>query len=302
VTILINNYNYGRFLRDAIDSALNQTYRDIEVIVVDDGSTDNSREIIASYGDRIISILKENGGQASAFNAGFSASRGDIICLLDSDDLFYPDKVERVIRYSQPGSLLYHRLQVQPGANIIPIGTSPGINFYRYAQRYGFIPYVGSPTSGIALRRDLAIRLMPLPTQNVRSSADDFVVRAAALLGHVIGIPDLLGTYRVHGDNAWHGKHGRKSHEFMGDLENYLNLKLLEAGKSPVVDFYRSIYARDFIPQTATDLARLALSVFTRHADFVTMRFMMKTLARAGRCAILPSKRHPVDEIWTCKN
>ena len=65
VTILINNYNYGRFLRDAIDSALNQTYRNLEVIVVDDGSTDESREVIASYGDRIIPVLKENGERLS---------------------------------------------------------------------------------------------------------------------------------------------------------------------------------------------------------------------------------------------
>jgi glycosyltransferase involved in cell wall biosynthesis len=64
VSILINNYNYGRFLQEAIDSALNQTYSPTEVIVVDDGSTDNSREIIASYGNKIIPVLKENGGQA----------------------------------------------------------------------------------------------------------------------------------------------------------------------------------------------------------------------------------------------
>jgi glycosyltransferase involved in cell wall biosynthesis len=66
VSILINNYNYGRFLTEAIDSALNQTYSNIEVIVVDDGSTDNSQEIIKSYQDKIIPILKPNGGQASA--------------------------------------------------------------------------------------------------------------------------------------------------------------------------------------------------------------------------------------------
>ncbi len=72
VSILINNYNYGRFLSKAIDSALNQEYQNIEVIVVDDGSTDDSRKIIESYGERIKPVLKENGGQASAFNAGFS--------------------------------------------------------------------------------------------------------------------------------------------------------------------------------------------------------------------------------------
>ena len=90
VSILINNYNYGRFLAEAIDSALAQTYKNLEVIVVDDGSTDNSREIIASYSDRIVPVLKENGGQASAFNAGFERARSDWIAFLDSDDIFFP--------------------------------------------------------------------------------------------------------------------------------------------------------------------------------------------------------------------
>jgi glycosyltransferase involved in cell wall biosynthesis len=93
VSIIINNYNYGRFVREAIDSGLNQTYSHKEVIVVDDGSTDDSREIIASYGNGITSVLKENGGQASAFNAGFAVSQGDIICFLDADDIFYLRKL-----------------------------------------------------------------------------------------------------------------------------------------------------------------------------------------------------------------
>jgi len=62
VSIIINNYNYGRYLRSAIDSALGQTYFNTEIIVVDDGSTDNSPEIIKSYEERIKSILKPNGG------------------------------------------------------------------------------------------------------------------------------------------------------------------------------------------------------------------------------------------------
>src|ERR1035441_690125 len=96
VSVVIDNYNYGRFLGEAIDSALNQTYPNVEVIVVDDGSTDNSREVIASFGDRIITVLKENGGQTSALNAGFTASRGEWIYLLDSDDLFNTNKVQRI--------------------------------------------------------------------------------------------------------------------------------------------------------------------------------------------------------------
>src|SRR5436309_11842716 len=98
-SIIVNNYNYGRFLREAVDSALNQTYRNTEVIVVDDGSTDGSPEVIASYGERIVPVLKQNGGQNSALNAGFSRSRGDVIIFLDSDDLLLPSAVENVMRY-----------------------------------------------------------------------------------------------------------------------------------------------------------------------------------------------------------
>ncbi|MGC2512928.1 MAG: glycosyltransferase, partial [Terriglobales bacterium] len=167
VTILINNFNYGRFLRQAIDSALSQTYQNIEVVVVDDGSTDDSRRIIRSYGSRIMSIVKENGGQASAFNVGIAASRGEIICMLDADDFFYPDKVERVIPYSRPGSMLYHRLQIDSGTETIPPKIAPYKDCYLHAQRYGFVPWVGSPTSGLVIRRDLALRLIPLPTEHV---------------------------------------------------------------------------------------------------------------------------------------
>ncbi len=97
VSILINNYNYGRFLGDAIRSALAQSYANLEIVVVDDGSTDNSVETAQTFGDVVHLIAKENGGQASSFNAGFAASRGEIICLLDADDEFLPGKVERIV-------------------------------------------------------------------------------------------------------------------------------------------------------------------------------------------------------------
>src|SRR5687767_6151914 len=84
VSIIIDNYNYARFLPAAIDSALGQTYPNTEVIVVDDGSTDTSREVIRSYGGRVVPVLKENGGMMSAYNAGFSVSRGEVVVFLDS--------------------------------------------------------------------------------------------------------------------------------------------------------------------------------------------------------------------------
>src|SRR2546427_10317688 len=108
-SIIVNNYNYGRFLREAVDSALNQTYRNTEVIVVDDGSTDGSPDIIAGYGDRIVPILKQNGGQNSALNAGFSLSRGDVILFLDSGEVGLPTAVEAALEaFAEPHVVKVH--------------------------------------------------------------------------------------------------------------------------------------------------------------------------------------------------
>lgn len=96
-SIIISNYNYSQFIQEAIDSALNQTYPQTEVIVVDDGSTDNSRDIIKSYGDKIVPVLKANGGQASAFNIGFASSQGEIIFFFNFDDIFAPEKVADIV-------------------------------------------------------------------------------------------------------------------------------------------------------------------------------------------------------------
>src|ERR1043166_5955247 len=97
-SIIINNYNYGRFLQDAIASALAQTEAGVELIVVDDGSTDHSRNIIAAYSRQLTPVLKDNGGQASAFNAGFAKARGDVILFLDADDCLAPDAVSTALQ------------------------------------------------------------------------------------------------------------------------------------------------------------------------------------------------------------
>jgi len=100
-SIIIMNYNYADFLSIAISSALSQTYPNVEVVVVDDGSTDNSRDIINAYGEKIVPVFKKNGGQASALNAGYKVCKGDIICFLDADDLFLPEKVAQVVKTFQ---------------------------------------------------------------------------------------------------------------------------------------------------------------------------------------------------------
>jgi len=128
VSIIIGNYNYQDYVSAAIESALSQTYTSCEIIVVDDGSTDSSRDAIRSFGDKVKTIFKQNGGQASAFNAGYAASTGDIVCFLDSDDLFLPTKVTRVVEVlekSSRGWCFHHLKWVDDTLAPVEMSASP---------------------------------------------------------------------------------------------------------------------------------------------------------------------------------
>lgn len=207
-SILVNNYNYGTFLREAIDSALNQTYPNTEVIVVDDGSTDDSREIITGYEGRIIPVMKENGGQASAFNAGFAASHGEWICLLDSDDTFLPGKVEEVVRLGQENSLvglIAHNLEYLDINGVPTDFRPPPIVERKLVDDRRRIQY-GKPTanlpatSGLCFRRRVLEQILPMP-EEIQIAADNFIKTAALLLTPVMQIPDMLGRQRIHDRN-----------------------------------------------------------------------------------------------------
>src|SRR5258707_3117748 len=116
VTVLITTYNYGRFLEEAIESVVSQDYPQerVQIVVVDDGSTDDTAERVKRYESRIEYFYQANGGQASALNLGMAKARGEIVALLDADDLFLPGKLTRVAeafaRHPSAG-MVYHRLQ-----------------------------------------------------------------------------------------------------------------------------------------------------------------------------------------------
>lgn len=101
VSVIIPSYNYGQFVGQAVDSALSQTYSPIEIIVVDDGSQDDTRERLASYGDRIRYVHQQNQGLSAARNTGIREARGEYLAFLDSDDAFHPRKVELQMKYVQ---------------------------------------------------------------------------------------------------------------------------------------------------------------------------------------------------------
>jgi glycosyltransferase involved in cell wall biosynthesis len=97
VSVVIPTYNYGRYICETVDSALGQTYSPVEIVVVDDGSTDDTRERLTVYGDRVRYIHQQNRGLSAARNTGIHAAHGEFIALLDSDDLWLPDKVQRQV-------------------------------------------------------------------------------------------------------------------------------------------------------------------------------------------------------------
>ncbi len=209
-SIIINNYNYGRFLSEAIESALNQTYPNTEVIVVDDGSTDNSREIIAAYNDQIIPVLKENGGQASAFNSGLHASRGEIIFFLDADDMLLHTAIEKAVELFEDKDVVkvhwslwtINELGEQTG-QVMPGGELPEGDFRESLIFKGPGADLWSPTSGNAFKRSFIEKVLPIPEKEYRICADAYLFSLAPAYGLIKKIQDPQGFYRVHGQNNY---------------------------------------------------------------------------------------------------
>lgn len=98
VSIIIPTYNSARYLPEALESALNQTYTNIDIIVVNDGSTDNTRQIMNRFVDRVTYVEQDNGGPSRARNAGLSRARGDYVAFLDADDMWMPHKLEEQMK------------------------------------------------------------------------------------------------------------------------------------------------------------------------------------------------------------
>jgi N-acetylglucosaminyldiphosphoundecaprenol N-acetyl-beta-D-mannosaminyltransferase len=213
VSVLVSNYNYGRYLGNAIESVLCQTYGNFELIICDDGSTDVSREILERYHSldpRVKVIYQANGGQSLALNAAFRKSAGQIICLLDADDVFSPDKLELVVDAfaNSPGSglavnrmLLIDRARRQVAQ--IP-SLSALLSGWHGASLSLSVPHVLPglpPTSGISLRRSVAEVIFPLPA-GLKAYSDTLIQVLAPLMTPIAAIEIPLSEYRIHGDNV----------------------------------------------------------------------------------------------------
>lgn len=209
LSVIMANYNYGRFLGEAISSALALDWPDVEVIVVDNASTDNSREVIASFGDRIRAIFHpENRGNLASCNTGFAASTGDVVYLLDADDIVEPQMMREV------AAVWSSRLtKVQFQTRIIDGQGRPTGAFF---PQYHVVPsseelrrmactignYAGPHGPGNLYARWFLERVFPL-TPVAGPYSDSCCIAAAPFYGDIAVLPKPLARYRVHGANGY---------------------------------------------------------------------------------------------------
>lgn len=211
VSIVITNHDYGRFLRSAIDSALAQDHPDTEVIVVDDGSTDDSREVIESYGPRITPRFGPNLGQGHAINIGFEASVGDVVIFLDADDRLRPwaaRRVAEVFRSRADVARVQMPLAVIDGDGR-PTGArmpSNGHSLFVGDARARLLScpddIAWQPTSGNAFSRRALEKVLPMDAESFRLCADYLLSNLTPLHGRVVALDSVCGEYRVHGANG----------------------------------------------------------------------------------------------------
>ncbi len=216
LTCCINNYNYGLYLADAVESAFSQTVPFDEVIVVDDGSSDTSHEVLRSLEERyeqLKVVYKENGGQLSTFSEGLAASTGDVIYFLDSDDVYKPDYVEKTAGvYQQCPDVGY----VYSGRQLFGLIDEVDVPFkeehdtgYSAALLATSGAWIGGATSCVSMRRS-ALELI-LPSEEIEPwwhiNADLCLAFGSSLCGvKKYFIAEPLISYRVHGQNRYYGK------------------------------------------------------------------------------------------------
>jgi hypothetical protein len=211
--VVVNNHNYADYLAAAIDSARAQTHPRLRVVVVDDGSTDGSRQILERYGSEVTVVLKEQAGQASALNAAMPHCQGDFVIFLDADDVLRPEAAARVAAAfaADPAvAKVQYRMDVIDAAGN-PTGTikpSPHLPMPRGDLKLAELAYPFDITwmamSGNAFRGEALRRVMPIPAAAYpRSGADWYLVHLTTLLGKVESLDQVCASYRVHGRNSY---------------------------------------------------------------------------------------------------
>ena len=211
ISVIISNFNGEKYLAEALQSVIDQSYRDFELIVVDDGSTDRSPQIIKEffnqYPNKVKILLEsENQGQGAGFNKGFEVSQGDLITFIDSDDLWMPDKLQKLSQFVDmvgPAALYQHNLNFLRDGNFTSTQYRPLLqsgDVYSETLKIKRLPLF-VPTSGLAFPRSVLEKVLPVPVE-FRTCADGYLTRTSFCFGVVASCNSSWGYYRAHDNNA----------------------------------------------------------------------------------------------------
>jgi glycosyltransferase involved in cell wall biosynthesis len=216
VSVCIINFNYARFLPDAIESALDQDHPNLEVIVIDDGSTDASVSVAHQYAPSVRTLRKANGGQGSAVNAAFTAATGDVVFFLDADDMLAPGTVARAASaFADDPTIAKTQffMEIVDGTGISTGRLIPGTQTYfpsgdlskrvLQCRNYPWPPSSANAYSSAAL--DI---VLPVPEQTYRGDTDCYLAETVPLCGPIRSIAHVGAYYRWHGANDFAGSAG----------------------------------------------------------------------------------------------
>jgi glycosyltransferase involved in cell wall biosynthesis len=258
-SVLINNYNNGPYLRACLDSVIGQLSGDDEVIVYDDGSSDDSRAILTEYGNRIESIFAEKlelpyrKCQAIAIDQAFRLSRGDYIFLLDGDDLFLPGKLTAYLEaFADPAVTMVQGAMLQIGRDGEPIGDkrhewAHGIDTSQQVLETQDLDFF-YPTSSLALRRTVLEEVLPLKLNDFPAVSADIALSIAAVVrGQIVTLDENYTAWRQHRLNH-SDRFTEPFHRLKFDLQiaRYYNEAAARIGKVQTVHPWRNpkIYRR----------------------------------------------------------
>jgi glycosyltransferase involved in cell wall biosynthesis len=286
VSIVIPNYNYGRFVAAAIESALAQDHPRCEVIVVDDCSTDCSREVIARYADQVRTVLMlTNGGQVAALNAAWPLAHYEIVIFLDSDDLLVRHAASTVARAWKPGTAKVQYCLASMDAEGRPLGQvfpryPAGLDtatIRRELLRTGGSP--SAPGSGNAYARRLLERLAPV---GGLMWMDALLEVEAPFAGEVLTLPEPLACYRMH-DSNWSQQTSMtaerfdKLTRFFDEKLEYLERRCREQG----VDFNPAVAKRRAVWYAEYELAAAKMGYMGRRPVAAVLRSSFTSALRS---------------------
>lgn len=212
VSVLITTHNYGGLVSGAIESVLAQTLPAAEIVVVDDGSTDDTPSVLERFGARIRIIRQRKLGQAGALSTGFLACTGDVVALLDADDRFFPTKLQECVAalHAAPAAgWCVHgaELCAADGARLgVERPEQNGVVDWRADLRAARMPRLRAATSVLVYRRAVLGEVLPLETIGGLHIGDHFLKVIAAARTPFVSLKAVLTTRLVHGANAYHGR------------------------------------------------------------------------------------------------